>query len=66
MIIFLLPLLKIFKVKVMKKDIIVAVAAVFLVSSCGTYTGSGAYTGGTLGSILGLSLIHISEPTRPY
>ena len=57
-------MLKIFKVKVMKKDIIVAVAAVFLVSSCGTYTGSGAYTGGTLGSILGSAIGGIAGGAR--
>lgn len=54
----------IFKVKEMKNDIIVAVAAVFLVSSCGTYTGSRAYTGGTLGSILGSAIGGIAGGAR--
>jgi len=48
----------------MKKSIIIAVGAALLVSSCGTYTGTGAYTGSTLGSILGSAIGGISDGPR--
>ena len=48
----------------MKKVFIMAVSAALLVSSCGTYTGSGAYAGATLGSILGSAVGGISNGPR--
>jgi len=45
----------------MKKVLIMAVSAAFLMSSCGTYTGSGAYAGATLGSIFGSAIGGISN-----
>ncbi|MCR4854055.1 MAG: hypothetical protein K5893_10750 [Prevotella sp.] len=40
----------------MKKVAIFAVGAALLLSSCGSYTASGAYTGSSLGSILGSAI----------
>lgn len=40
----------------MKKSLVVLVSSVLLLSSCGTYTGSGAYVGGSFGSILGSAI----------
>ena len=40
----------------MKKTLLVSVSALLLLSSCGTYTGVGAYTGGTFGSIIGSAI----------
>jgi len=37
----------------MKKILVVSFGAVLLLSSCGTYTGTGAYAGGAFGSIIG-------------
>lgn len=48
----------------MKKVFVITVGAAFLLSSCGTYTGSGAYTGATLGSILGSAIGGISDGPR--
>jgi len=48
----------------MKKEAIMAVAAAVIVSSCGTYTGSGAYVGASLGSILGSAIGGISGGPR--
>ena len=45
---------------VMKKTLLVSVSALLLLSSCGTYTGVGAYTGGTFGSIIGSAIGGIS------
>ena len=45
---------------VMKKTLLVSVSALLLLSSCGTYTGMGAYTGGTFGSIIGSAIGGIS------
>jgi hypothetical protein len=45
---------------VMKKICLVSVSALLLLSSCGTYTGMGAYTGGTFGSIIGSAIGGIS------
>lgn len=44
------------KAKKMKKAVILTVGAALLLSSCGTYTGTGAYAGGSLGSILGSAI----------
>ena len=45
----------------MKKVLIMAVSAALVVSSCGTYAGSGAYAGATLGSIFGSAIGGISN-----
>ena len=37
----------------MKKTLVVSLGAMLLLSSCGTYTGTGAYVGGSFGSIIG-------------
>lgn len=37
----------------MKKILVVSVCALLLLSGCGTYTGQGAYVGGSFGSIIG-------------
>ena len=37
----------------MKKILVVSLGALLLLSSCGTYTGTGAYVGGSFGSIIG-------------
>ena len=44
----------------MKRICLVSVSALLLLSSCGTYTGMGAYTGGTFGSIIGSAIGGIS------
>ncbi|MCI7311085.1 MAG: hypothetical protein MR536_09580 [Prevotella sp.] len=48
----------------MKKSLMIAASAVMLLSSCGTYTGTGAYTGSTLGSILGSAIGGITDGPR--
>ena len=48
----------------MKKSVIIIAASALLISSCGTYTGSGAYAGSTLGSILGSAIGGISGGPR--
>lgn len=50
----------------MKKTFILAVALVLIVSSCGTYTGAGAYTGTHLGGILGSAIGGISNGHRGH
>lgn len=40
----------------MKKIMVLALGAAFLLSSCGSYTATGAYTGSTLGSVLGSAI----------
>lgn len=40
----------------MKKTLIALTASVLMMSSCGTYTGEGAYVGGSFGSILGSAI----------
>lgn len=40
----------------MKRLFIFALSSTLLLSSCGTYTGSGAYAGGSIGSILGSAI----------
>ena len=48
----------------MKKVGIWTIGAALLLSSCGTYTGEGAYAGGTLGAILGSAIGGISGGWR--
>lgn len=48
----------------MKKFGIWTVGAALLLSSCGTYTGQGAYAGGTIGAILGSAIGGISGGWR--
>lgn len=48
----------------MKKFLIFALCSSFLVSSCDTYTGSGAYMGGSIGSILGSAIGGLSGGPR--
>ena len=50
----------------MKKVLMTTVCAAFLLSSCGTYTGSGAYTGATFGSILGSAIGGITDGPRGH
>lgn len=46
--------LKLIKYKtVMKKTLVVSFCGLLLLSGCGTYTGQGAYVGGSFGSIIG-------------
>ena len=40
----------------MKKTLVVSLGALLLLSSCGTYTGQGAYVGGSFGSIIGSAI----------
>ena len=40
----------------MKKILLVSLGAVLLLTSCGTYTGAGAVTGGSFGSIIGSAI----------
>ena len=40
----------------MKKNLIALIALVLLLGSCGTYSGQGAYVGGSFGSILGSAI----------
>lgn len=40
----------------MTKSVLIMLSAVLLLSSCGTYTGSGAYAGGAFGSIIGSAI----------
>lgn len=40
----------------MKKTIVLLLSSTLLLGSCGTYTGSGAYVGGSFGSILGSAI----------
>lgn len=48
----------------MKKLFILPVSAAVLLSSCGTYAGSGAMTGGSLGSVLGSAIGGIAGGAR--
>ncbi|MBQ8154549.1 MAG: hypothetical protein IJ069_12905 [Prevotella sp.] len=48
----------------MKKIGLYVIGAAFLVSSCGTYTGTGAYAGGTIGAVLGSAIGGISGGWR--
>lgn len=48
----------------MKKSMILSLSALLLLSSCGTYTGTGAYAGASLGSILGSAVGGIAGGPR--
>lgn len=48
----------------MKKLLIFALCSTFMLSSCDTYTGSGAYAGGSIGSILGSAIGGLSGGPR--
>lgn len=48
----------------MKKSFIILFSSALLLSSCGTYTGSGAYVGGSFGSILGSAIGGIAGGPR--
>ena len=48
----------------MKKLLIFTLCSTFVLSSCGTYTGSGAYAGGSIGSILGSAIGGLSGGPR--
>ena len=48
----------------MKKLFILPISAAILLSSCGTYAGSGAMSGGSLGSILGSAIGGIAGGAR--
>lgn len=48
----------------MKKMILFALCSSFLLSCCDTYTGSGAYAGGSIGSILGSAIGGLSGGPR--
>jgi len=48
----------------MKKSMVLSLSALFLLSSCGTYTGSGAYAGASLGTILGSAIGGIAGGPR--
>ena len=52
------------QVRDMKKMMALAVGATLLLSSCSSYTGAGAYTGGQFGSILGSAIGGISGGPR--
>lgn len=48
----------------MKRKFVFALMFPIILSSCGTYTGSGAYMGGSLGAILGSAIGGIAEGPR--
>jgi len=48
----------------MKKSMVLSLSALLLLSSCGTYTGSGAYAGASLGTILGSAIGGIAGGPR--
>ena len=48
----------------MKKMMVLSVGALLLLSSCGTYTGAGAYAGGSFGSIIGSAIGGIAGGPR--
>lgn len=48
----------------MKKVLLLSVGVLLLMSSCGTYTGSGAYVGGSFGSVIGSAVGGISGGWR--
>lgn len=49
---------------VMKKYIILSLAAVTLFSGCSSYTGAGAFSGATLGSVIGSAIGGIAGGPR--
>ena len=48
----------------MKRIAVLSVGALLLLSSCGTYTGEGAYAGATFGSIIGAAIGGIAGGPR--
>lgn len=50
----------------MKKVVILSVCASLMLSSCGTYTGEGAYAGAQIGSVLGSAIGGISDGHHGY
>jgi len=40
----------------MRKNIVITLSIILLISSCGTYTGAGAYTGAAFGSVFGSAI----------
>lgn len=50
--------------RVMKKVILLMLCSSLVMSSCDTYTGSGAYAGGSIGSILGFAIGGLSGGPR--
>ncbi len=52
------------KDRVMKKVILLMLCSSLVMSSCDTYTGSGAYAGGSIGSILGSAIGGLSSGPR--
>ena len=48
----------------MKKMIFLMLCSSLVLSSCDTYTGSGAYAGGSIGSILGSAIGGLSGGPR--
>lgn len=48
----------------MKKMLVISVSSLLLLSSCGTYTGTGAYAGGMFGSIIGSAIGGIAGGPR--
>ncbi|MEN2577356.1 hypothetical protein AAER51_18010, partial [Acinetobacter baumannii] len=49
------------KDRVMKKVILLMLCPSLVMGSCDTYTGSGAYAGGSIGSILGSAIGGLSS-----
>lgn len=50
----------------MKKGLTIAVGGLLLLSSCGTYTASGAYTGATFGNVIGSAIGGITGGWRGH
>jgi len=50
----------------MKKMLLISVSGLLLLSSCGTYTGAGAYAGGSFGSIIGSAIGGIAGGPRGH
>lgn len=48
----------------MKKILVLSVGSMLMLSSCGTYAGAGAYTGGSFGSIIGSAIGGIAGGPR--
>ena len=48
----------------MRKSVLILLSALLLLSSCGTYTGQGAFVGGEFGSIIGSAIGGISNGRR--
>ena len=48
----------------MKRTLVLSVGAILLLSSCGSYAGVGAYTGGSFGSIIGSAIGGIAGGPR--